>query len=259
MKMGQASIGLIRTLKLKRSLRNLDALTGVVPDLDTQDLRGLRKQARGITERANALIRRAEKQLTLEAARDALIPAPIGSDVRHRTDIWSGPIQPAGVAPARRETAVSPEVRLFHDCRNKAVSLRQFENTREEDIAAYGLQIDGLDFKGSFLSLVIAAPKALVVGLTRDHILRIETIVECERDQHISVRMNVKNGPNTEQVDRPLRLEGTTLAAEFDLSYTPMKENRTDEVWFDVFLGDMEMNSIRIRDLYMSRRLRSEI
>jgi hypothetical protein len=56
--------------------------------------------------------------------------------------------------------------------------LRQLRNQREEDLAPYGMRMDVFKLDGSFLSLVIDLPSGAINGLTRNHLLRISSIIE---------------------------------------------------------------------------------
>ena len=56
------------------------------------------------------------------------------------------------------KTGFGDEVTVFHDCRISELTVRQVRNTREADLAPYGLRMDVFNFDGSFLSLVIDLP-----------------------------------------------------------------------------------------------------
>ena len=77
-------------------------------------------------------------------------------------------------------------------------------NSREADLAPFGLRMDVFSFDGSFLSLVLDLPFEAVDGLTRRHLIRVDTIVEMEKPLEIFARLNIKHGPNTEQLVREL-------------------------------------------------------
>ena len=99
------------------------------------------------------------------------------------------------------------EVTLFHDCAFSELTLRQLRNLREADLAPYGLRLDVFKFDGSFLSLVIDLPEGGVKGLKRTHLLRMDAIVEMEKPLEIFARLNMRHGPNTEQIVRELPLQ----------------------------------------------------
>ena len=150
------------------------------------------------------------------------------------------------------------QVTLFHDCVESELTLRQLRNTREEDLAPYGLRMDVFRFDGSFLSLAIDLPDEGVNGLGRRHLIRLETIVEMEKPLEIFARLNVRHGPNSEQMVRELPLNEQNVMVEFDLGYTRLNEKRVENAWIDLIFEGPEMNQVILRDLTLSRRPRAE-
>ena len=151
------------------------------------------------------------------------------------------------------------EATLFHDCARSELTLRQLRNLREADLAPYGVRMDVFKFDGSFLSLVIDMPKASIAGLKKDHVIRIDTIVEVEKPIEIFARLNIKHGPNTEQFVRELPLYEENVMVEFDLAYSNLNEKRVEKAWLDIIFEGPEMNQVTLRDLTFSRRLRAAI
>ena len=132
-------------------------------------------------------------------------------------------------------------------------------NTREEDIAPYGLRMDVFRFDGSFLSLVVDLPGEAADGLRRTHLMRMSCIVEMEKPLEIFARLNIKHGPNVEQVVRELPLHEKEVMVEFDLAYTKLNEKRVEKLWLDLIFEGPEMNQVTLRDLTFSRRPRAEL
>ncbi len=148
---------------------------------------------------------------------------------------------------------------MFHDCRISELTFRQIRNTREEDLAPYGLRMDVFRFDGSFLSLAIDLPPEAVAGLQRRHLMRLSMVIEMEQPLEIFARLNVKHGPNTEQIVRELPLNEVEVMVEFDLAYTNMNEKRVERAWIDLIFESPEMNQIVLRDLTVARRPRAEV
>ena len=175
------------------------------------------------------------------------------------------PITPIGIAAAETKSTFGEEIMLFHDCRSSELTVRQVRNTRESDIAPFGLRMDVFRFDGSFLSLVIEMPTAAVEGLQRRHLVRLSAVVEMEKKLEIFARLNIKHGPNTEQLVRELPfgdLDDTGRAeieVEFDLAYTKMNEKRVERMWVDLVIENPEMSQVVIRALNFSRRPRAEV
>ena len=151
------------------------------------------------------------------------------------------------------------EVQVFHDCSYSELTLRQLRNTREQDLAPFGLRMDVFQFDGSFLSLVIELPPEAAEGMTRQHLLRVDTIIETEKPQEIFVRLNIKHGPNTEQLVRELPLDDSAALVEFDLAYSRLNEKRIEKIWLDLIFESPDMNQVILRDLTFSRHHRAAI
>src|SRR5690606_29488223 len=114
-------------------------------------------------------------------------------------------------------------------------------------------------FDGSFLSLAVDLPDAAVDGLRRTHVLRMDVIVEMEQPLEIFARLNIRHGPNTEQIVRELPLSEAHIRAEFDLAYANLNEKRIESAWVDIIFEGPEMNQVNLRDLTFSRRPRANL
>ena len=75
----------------------------------------------------------------------------------------------------------------------------------------------------------------------------------------IFCRLNVKHGPNVEQMVRELPLGAEEVMAEFDLAYTQMNERRLDKIWLDLIFESPAMSAVELRELFLSRHLRAEV
>lgn len=73
-------------------------------------------------------------------------------------------------------------------------------------------------------------------------------------------RLNVKHGPNTEQIVREIPLGGSIETwVEFDLAYTKLNEKRVESAWIDLIFEGPQMNEVILRDLNLPRHPRAEI
>ncbi|APZ52368.1 DUF6478 family protein [Salipiger abyssi] len=229
---------------------------------DTTDLRILRRQrtaARRLRRRLDKLLHVADARLSLPLVGNQTFPRPQGVDWSWRPELWCGPLPVPGLAAVPSKATLGDEVTLFHDCAQSEITLRQLRNLREADLAAYGLRLDVFRFDGSYLSLAIDLPEAASDGLLRKHLLRIETIVEMEKPLEIFARLNIKHGPNTEQIVRELPVTEDEIRVEFDLAYTRLNEKRVERMWLDLIFEGPEMNQVILRDLTFSRRHRAEL
>ncbi len=80
-----------------------------------------------------------------------------------------------------------------------------------------------------------------------------------EKPLEIFARLNIKNGPNTEQIVRELPLGAEEVMVEFDLAYSKLNEKRVEKMWLDLIFEGPQMNQVTLRDLTFSRRPRAEL
>ncbi|WP_417475862.1 DUF6478 family protein [Leisingera sp.] len=242
-----------------RSLRRWRSAAEAAPRAPLSDLRLQRNQARQLRTHLDRLIHTAEGRLALPQIGSSFFPRPHGTDWSWRPELWRGPLAVQGLCPAPAEARLSDEVKLFHDCAAGEVSLRQIRNTREEDLAPFGLRMDVYQFEGSFLSLVVDLPPAALQGLTREHLLRVDSILQTEAPIDVFARLNIRHGPNTEQMVRQLPAERGNLLVEFDLAYSDLNEKRMEKAWLDLIFDAPAMNQVLLRDLTFSRHPRAAI
>lgn len=242
----------------RRTLRRWRRAARQAPSFSLQRLRRERAQARKLRHELNELIAYADHRLALPVIGSAVFPKPHGTDWAWRPSLWRNPLPVPGVSSAESNTRLGDEIVLFHDCRHSELTLRQVRNRRESDLAPFGLRMDVFNFDGSFLSLALDLPDAAVEGLKRSHLIRVDTIVELEKPLEIFVRLNVRHGPNTEQIVRELPLGEDTVMAEFDLAYSRLNEKRVERAWIDLIFENPQMSQVTVRDLTLSRRPRAE-
>ncbi len=229
---------------------------------ETADLETLRRdlaRARQLRRRIDRLVHVAEGRLALPYIGSNAMRRPLGADWLWRPELWRGPMVPFGQAAVENRTRFGEEATIFHDCAISELTFRQIRNTRELDLAPFGVRLDVLRFDGSFLSLVLDLPPQAVQGLTRRHLVRFECMVELEKPLEIFVRLNIRHGPNTEQMVRELPMEATEMAVDFDLAYSKLNEKRVEKAWIDIIFEGAELNQITLRDVTMSRRPRAEL
>ncbi|WP_076484537.1 MULTISPECIES: DUF6478 family protein [Rhodobacter] len=231
----------------------------LAPALEGQELRQLRSDARALKREIDRVLFAAEGKLSMPLGGGDGIERPLGCDWAWRPEVWRGPVFPQGVAAAQSRAMMGREVTLFHDCKVSELTLRQIRNTGVQDLAPFGLRMDVFRFDGSFLSLVLDLPEAGVTGLRRNHLIRLGLEVELEKPLEIFCRLNVKHGPNTDQLVRELPVQTGQNFVEFDLAYTKMNEKRVEKAWVDIIFEGPQMNQIVLRDLTFARHPRAEI
>ncbi|WP_245216407.1 DUF6478 family protein [Sagittula salina] len=227
--------------------------------MDLSTLREARSRARRLRTHLDRLIHVAEERLALPPIGNQAFPRPVDADWAWRPELWCGPLPVPGLSSVPTQSKLGGEVALFHDCAHSELTLRQIRNTREADLAAYGLRLDVFRFDGSYLSLAIDLPEEAALGLRRQHLVRIDAIVEMEKPLEIFARLNIKHGPNTEQIVRELSLNTEEIHVEFDLAYTKLNEKRVEKIWLDLIFEGPEMNQVVLRDVTFSRRKRAAL
>ena len=228
-------------------------------DAPLDELRRLRGAARLLRSHLDRLVHKADERLALPAIGSTSFPRPHNADWSWRPELWRGPLATPGKSTVQTKSMLGKEVTLFHDCELSELSLRQLRNLREEDLAPYGLRMDVFKFDGSFLSLVIDLPPDAVQGLRKTHLVGMNAIVEMEKPLEIFARLNIRHGPNTEQIVRELPLDEEDVTVEFDLAYSKLNEKRVERAWIDLILEGPEMNQVTLRDLTFSRRPRAAL
>ncbi len=243
----------------RRALRRWRRAADSATALDLESLRSLRGVARQHRRQIDRALHVAEGRLALPVIGPNPIRRQSGTDWAWRPELWRGPVPVQGFAAIESRSQLCNGATLFHDCRISEITTRQIRNTREEDLAPFGLRMDVFHFDGSFLSLVLDLPEEAVQGLRTKHLVRLDTIVEMEKPLEIFARLNVKHGPNVEQVVRELPLNAPDTMVEFDLFYTRLNEKRIERAWIDLIFEGPELNQIVLRDVTVSRRPRAEL
>ncbi|QFU07081.1 hypothetical protein PARPLA_00106 [Rhodobacteraceae bacterium THAF1] len=251
-------IGGLDDLARQRTLRRWTRVTESAEAMDPATLANLRDQAshdRAVLDRA---IAKMDGRLAGSVTNTAP-QAPRDSDWVWRPDVFSSRMTAPGHAGIASGTALGDSVKMFHDCPVSEISLRQTAGRAYSASAPYGIAFDVLNFAGSFLSLVVELPKEAVEGLTLSHVVHALVQIEAESEIEVYARLNVKHGPNTEQVVRELDMRHSTPEVDFDLAYTDIAEPRIESAWLDIIFGNPRMNRVVLRDLIVSRHLRAEM
>lgn len=243
----------------RRGLRRWARAARNVPSMDYLTLRRERARARKLRYLLNEVISVADNRLALPMIGSNAFPKPHGTDWSWRPALWREPLAVPGLSSVESKAMLGDEMTLFHDCQQSELTLRQVRNSREADLAPYGLRMDVFNFDGSFLSLVLDMPLDAVTGLQKRHLIRMNTIVEMEKPLEIFARLNIKHGPNTEQIVRELPLNETDCMVEFDLAYSNLNEKRIERAWIDLIFENPQMSQVILRDLTFSRSPRAEL
>ncbi len=227
--------------------------------MDLESLRSARTRARALRRELDRVISESDHRLSFPIIGSNAMRKQQGTDWAWRPDLWRGAIPTPGIASVPSRATICDGATVFHDCQRSELTTRQIRNTREADLAPFGFRMDVFRFDGSFLSLVVDLPEAAVTGLKLRHLIRLDVTVEMEKPLEIYARLNVKHGPNLEQIVRELPLNEEEVMVEFDLSYSKISEKRVERMWVDLIFEGPEMNQIILRDVTFSRRPRAEV
>ncbi|MDZ4134872.1 MAG: DUF6478 family protein, partial [Paracoccaceae bacterium] len=213
--MTQGSDRLIDRILHSAVLRRWARLADAAGGLELASLRRMRGKAWSLRRHLDRVIHLADHRLALPVIGSNAIRKPMGSDWVWRPMLWCGPIAVPGISSVPGKALICDGTTVFHDCRRSELTVRQIRNTRDVDLAPFGLRMDVFRFDGSFLSLVIDLPEAAVTGLRLNHLIRVDAVVEMEKPLEIFARLNIKHGPNVEQVVRELPLAAEDVMVEF--------------------------------------------
>jgi hypothetical protein len=230
-----------------------------VEHADLATLRDQRQKARQMRGSIDRVLQVAESRLALPRIGSNIFSKPPSTKWSWRPTLWRGPIVPKGYAGVGNGDYISDDIKVFHDCSHSELTLRQIRNTRERDLAPFGLQMDVLGFDGSFLSVVIDLPDDAADGLRKRDIIRVHGLISTERPATVFARLNIKCGPNTEELVQELPLRDREVTVDFDLAYADLNENRIDGMWLDLIFEDPAMNQLRIRDMTFCRYPRADL
>ncbi|MDM7458112.1 MAG: DUF6478 family protein [Paracoccus sp. (in: a-proteobacteria)] len=201
----------------------------------------------------------------MPSARNALsrMVLPQGTDWRWRPEVLHSRIARQAIVGPESGMTLVPGVSLFHDCPDRAVILRQRRNGAATDTTPFGLMVEVMGFRGSYLSCSFDLPAQALDRLSTHHVLRLDMVADAERPLAVYARLNVQQGPNIEPV---LHKIGDDLAgqdnrrvAEFDLGYAELSARVIDKVWLDLILERPAMSALTLRDLVLSRHPRAQM
>ncbi len=254
--------GLIDALRSRRALRRWQRAAREAAVLDTATLARLAPIARDVVDHGARLVRAADARLLGPRIGQAGIARPPQCDWAWRPAPWAAALLPPAIAGATGGTSLTEGVTLFHDCPLAEITLRQTRVQDAQAAAPFALSLDALGFEGSFLSLAMDLPAEGATTLRTNHIVGVSVSVQLERPAEIFLRLNIRQGPNTEELVSELipgERPDSPLSAEFDLGFHQIKPAKLDHAWIDLIIDRPEMNLVRIDDLTVTRRPRADI
>ena len=250
---------LINRLIHRRMLRRWTRIADAADSMPLADLRTARSRARQTRRQVERVMHHADTRLALAAATAASPPRPKGADWAWRPMPWLAPLAVQGLIGFPSPSQFADAVSIHHDCADSELALRQIANTGANIRCPFAISLDVFGFDGSFLSLAIDLPPDAAQGLKLRHLIRLELQLETERPVKTYARLNVRHGPNSEQILRELPGQDTLAIIDFDLANSPIDERRIGHLWLDLIFDAPRMNRITLRDLTFSRRPRAGV
>lgn len=223
----------------------------------------LRDQARDLHQLLGQLLQLSDGVVAGARGSLARMQLPAGTDWRWRPRVMQAANDITALAAPENGRWLSPEVALFHDCPNRALILRQSRNRHATDLADYALALEVMGFGGRYLSFSLGLPAEALEGLGSQNILRLDASLQAERPIVVYARLNLQQGPNTEQMLRqmgdPIGAKTCTRVIEFDLGYANLAARPVEKAWIDVIFDAPFMNAVTLRDVVVSRHTRAQI
>ena len=260
--MGTRLPGLVESLRGRLAVRAWERAAKAGETLGTRALTRLGPRARQLAVHARQLAEAADRRLAGPQIGTETIDRPAQCDWAWRPAPWAPALTPASMSGIQGGTRLTDGVTLFHDCPLAEITLKQTRTTDAEASAPFVLSVDALGFEGSFLSLAIDLPEDAATGMRRSHIVGVALRLWMERPGEMFVRLNIKQGPNTEQMVSELRAgpdQHDLMTAEFDLGFHEINPTKLEGAWIDLIFERPEMNLVRLDDLTLTRRPRADI
>jgi len=255
--MAKAADTILERIRHQRSLagwlHRADRVSGIGP----ARLEMLRGRAIEMRRHIDRFVQAADARLEEAPTLTADDRLPLGTDWVWRPDPWTGRLSGPGLASVGSGSALGDSVHLFHDCPLAEIGLRQRRNPGERGLPAFGVEVEVFGFRGSFLSLALELPDAAAQGLRARHLIRLETLAECERPLGLFARLNLQQGPNVAPILRQVSVERGERVVEFDLAGTGAA--RVERLWLDLIFEAPAMNRITLRDVRLSRHPRAAL
>lgn len=238
----------------RRVLTRWQHVSANVKQTALPEMRSHVTSARQMRQALDGVLAVGEDRLALPRIGSDVFHVPAGADWSWRPDVLRQPLAALGDARLPKRFELRQGVTVFHDCPMAEIGIRQVRNTRDDDLAPFGLRLDVFHFGGGFLSVACDLPSSVVDGLDAGHIVGAQVSLAMERPVSVHARLNIQYGPNTEQMQAAVE-DGVV---EFDLAYADLI-GTPEKLWLDLIFEKPVMNQIRVNDLTIHRRPRAEL
>lgn len=253
------ALGLLSRLRQRLTLGRWSGLRAAVSRMTPSRLRHVRSEARALRQTLDQLIADADSRISQMGTKSTALRPPPMADWSWRPALWRSALPKPGFAGGETPWVFDQDIRLYHDCPLSEIAARQIVQTQEGAPAPFGLCLDIIGFRGSFLSLVAELPGPAYQGPLERNLLAFQMQLSAERQVRIYARLNIKHGPNTEKIVRECMSDGALLTAEFDLAQISLKDGAVEKAWVDLFIDGPMANQIIFNDILFHRRPRAEL
>jgi hypothetical protein len=158
------------------------------------------------------------------------------------------------LAAITRETPLSPDITLFHDCPLGEIAARQTRGGSPP----FALALEVYAFRGSYLSLAVTLPEPARDNLRRRHVIRVDARLRAERPVTAYARLNIRRGSTPATVVRELP-RGERPFVDFDLAALRVDVARAESLWVDLIVDAPAANGLVFEDLILTRTPRAEV
>lgn len=149
-------------------------------------------------------------------------------------------------------TELAKHITLHHDGEGVDFAIRPPDTEK-------GMNFAFSDFNGSFMSIAFGFPEEAAKSIGRHDLLRISINSSARENFQAYARLNLRHGPNNEQIIRMIDIGEGENFAEFDIFYTEFEPNRASDAWIDLIINDPAGREFSLRDVVILRRVRASL
>lgn len=166
--------------------------------------------------------------------------------------LWEHAVGQETVGNVLTGTEVAPRVNIHHDAERAEIAISG--NGSES-----GLSFAIHEFTGSFLSLAFGIPVEDAKAIRRHDLIRIALNTSAKDPFEAYARLNLRHGPNNEQIVRMIEIGHGDSFAEFDIFYSEFEPNRSSDAWIDLIFNNPEGLEFSLSQAVILRRVRATL
>ena len=190
------------------------------------------------------------KRFSIEVPAD--FPLPPKTQWGYTPALWEHSLGQETSGNVLTGTEIAPRVNLHHDAEQTDIAIRG-------NGAEGGLSFSITKFSGSFLSLAFGFPVDVAKAIRRHDLIRIAVTSEAAEPFKAYARLNLRHGPNNEQIVRMIDIGHGDSFAEFDIFYSEFEPNRSSDAWIDLIFNNPEGLAFTLSQAVILRRVRATL